>query len=310
MFMQEDLFTNFDLSTETKEGMVTTTARGANLKLEIHDEDENKPRVSVTSMDMPPAKAGQHPQDPINDAREYANKFWPRMLDPHPSVVAMPPAEDNLLADDAQRGEFENIGGLHSQARPRQPMPYQHVAATETLVDHVNSNAGLPHPPPPPPIHPTSASSAPLQLDLDLPPLPPNRPVPAYSSPSMTATDTTTTAAMDTLREAMATASSIAKLGASEALKDPAAILKSWDRAMAAGRGTGNSKELQSALEKVVRDVASAGGRGTGGAMSVGDLERDGVVERLGEARREALEWERRFNKAVRGNRKAALGHN
>jgi hypothetical protein len=42
--------------------------------------------------------------------------------------------------------------------------------------------------------------------------------------------------------------------------------------------------------------------------MSMADLEREGMRERVAEAKREAGEWEKRVNKVVRGNRKMVLG--
>jgi hypothetical protein len=129
-------------------------------------------------------------------------------------------------------------------------------------------------------------------------------PVPQVVNDAMT--DASTAAAMDTLKEAMATAGAIAKLGASEALKNPADLIKSWEKTVA---GSGMPKHLQSAMEKVIKDAsASAQKAGGGGAMSMAELEREGLRERIAEARKEASEWEKRVNKIARGNRKVVLG--
>jgi hypothetical protein len=292
---QEDVLRALSIATESLEGALRDATKGTNVKVEV-----GPASVHLAGQGLPPpttARDPHHPQDPLSDAREYVNKYVPRMLDSNPPFVAVPAAEDDML-DDMHTGGAN--AGWNNQ---RRNYPVTHPSQ----LDYPASNLNL---------TPQQLADASLGAgigsgafdDLTLPPLPrhPTGSIPPGNL-SQIAAENNTAAAMDTLKEAMATAGAIAKLGASEALKNPAELLKSWDKAMA---GSSNPKNLQSALEKVVRDVGGVGkGKGSGGAMSVAELEVESAKERAQMARRETVEWEKKVNKMVRANRKLVLGN-
>jgi hypothetical protein len=283
---QEDVLRALSIAPESLEGALRDVSKGTNVKVGTH---VGPASVHLAGQGIqPPARADGHPQDPAMDAREYVNKFVPRLLDANPSSVAVPPTEDDI--DDW------NPGTPNWTTRR---FPIHHSGQTLEVTPQLLADA-------------TAAAGLAPRPELNLPPPSPHVPTPSSAA---TSTDANTVAAMDTLKEAMAAAGAIAKLGASEGLKSPAEILKSWDKAMAATPG-GSPKNLQIALEKAVKREAEAtakSGRSAaaaaGGAMSVADLEREGLRERVAEAKRDAVEWEKRFNKVVRGNRKMVLGN-
>ena len=256
--------------------------------------------------------------DPMSDAREYVNRFCPRMMDAlNPSFVAVPPEEEieddplrpgNGLTPASAATLAANNAAMAWNAPPvmgtdvEELHPIDEAARVGWAAGRAARDAWVE----------TMDPELQEKLRPRIDPVPRGGEVPTtlpMPSMSLEAGNTTTAAAMDTLKEAMATAGAIAKLGASEALRDPREVLKQWDRAVA---GSGMPKGLQSAMEKVIRDVGGGSGSGSGKKgsmpMSMAELEREGLRERVGEARREAAEWERRLNKVVRGNRKAVMG--
>jgi hypothetical protein len=292
---QEDVLRALSIATESLEGALREATKDTNVKVEAHLGPASVHLAGQTV--APPTRADGHPQDPTMDAREYVNKFVPRSFDPHPTSVAVPPTEDDvdnwgLPTNGAAPGWNSRRLPIHTSG--------QTLEVTPQLLADASAAAGLaPRPelnllPPsahlPLPHHTVSSSSS--------------------SSPSQALSNANTAAAMDTFEEAMATAGAIAKLGANEALKSPADILRSGDKAMASAAPSGSPKNLQLALEKAVKREAGVGsGSGRAAAMSMAELEREGLRERVAESKRENAEWERKVNKVMRINRKMVLGH-
>ena len=311
MMGQEDILRALSVATESLEGAL----RDATNRPPAPARNDQNVNAHLAGHTLPPPNATlsrTNSSEPHTDARSFVNKFVECAGDTTPPLESFPSPNpmDDLQASHVNPGwttttiDVDATFGFDEER-------YNKLRATrDAMFDGIDLDA-----------HPEvkamlAAPREPLTLNI-----PTQLPLPSMNMNTHMnmgmnmSTEAGTAAAMDTLKEAMATAGAIAKLGASEALKNPKEILKQWDKAVA---GSGMPKHLQSAMEKVIRDVgvgsSSSGGSGSGkksgggGPMSMAELEREGLRERVVEARREAVEWEKRLNKVVRGNRKAVLG--
>lgn len=223
------------------------------------------------------------------DAKEFVNKFCPRLLDANPAFVAVPEAEDDSSTDDSQNwtkrpGPPAAVGV--AQAPPR-PSP---SASLSTAI------ASLP---PLPPGNVLTTSWAPVGAGVPAGFKPLGLPM-TITVPKDATAEQTSLAAMETLKEAMATAGAIAKLGSKGNPGEAGGlshseIVRGWDRALASGAVEGMSRESR------VIGVGLSGGAGDGGVGARSEMQ-----GRLGEAMREAADWEKKVNSRVRANRKAA----
>ncbi|KIW04239.1 uncharacterized protein PV09_04545 [Verruconis gallopava] len=275
---QEDILRALSIATESLEGALRDATKGSNPMARAESLSGPSPVHLAGQTAASAARADVHPQDPSLDAREYVNKFVPRVLDLNPSTVAVPPGEDDV--------EDQYVPSTAGWSNGRFPVHHSDQAL-EVTPQHLADA--------------TAAAGLASRSDYNL-----RSPSPHVSVPSSASvTEANTAAAMDTLKEAMATAGLIAKLGANEELKSSEAQ-KSKEKAT--GAAAGNHKNLHTTLEKAGRREGG-GTKAAGAAMSMADLERESLRERIAEAKRDAADWEKRFNKLVRANRKLVLGN-